>query len=195
MSRDEDTAIYAIVTFFNQHFFGDEAMKTLMQIRSLTLALAVAGLLIACSSAKENTVSRASDSASVAAQASADSSMQTKMGGMSGGMGAMMSAGMMDSMQTHMGMMEGMSADRMKAMLPAHRQMVANMLSRMSSEMRQMNMQPDAKWTALTDSVRGDLVRMPDMSAAELRSAMPAHGARVMRLMQMHRSMISGTKK
>ncbi|PYP51974.1 MAG: hypothetical protein DMD39_07510 [Gemmatimonadetes bacterium] len=185
-------------------------MKTFTHIRSFKLALALAGSLVACSSAKDNTASRASDSASAAgtlegptqntstAQASADSGMQTKMRGMlgmSGAMGGMMSAGMMDSMRTHMGMMEGMTGDRMKAMLPAHRQMVANMLSRMSSEMRQMNMQPDAKWTALTDSVRGDLVRMPDMSAAELRSAMPAHGARVMRLMQMHRSMISGTKK
>ena len=45
------------------------------------------------------------------------------------------------------------------------------------------------------DSVRRDLVRMPDMSAAELRSAMAAHGARVMRLMQMHRSMIGDMKK
>jgi len=185
-------------------------MKTFTHIRSFKLALALAGSLVACSSAKDNTASRASDSASAAgtlegptqntstAQASADSGMQTKMRGMlgmSGAMGGMMSAGMMDSMRTHMGMMEGMTGDRMKAMLPAHRQMVANMLSRMNGDMRQMGMQSDAKWTALADSVRRDLVRMPDMSAAELRSAMPAHGARVMRLMQMHRSMISGTKK
>lgn len=172
-------------------------MKTLMRIRSLTFVFAVAGPL-ACSSAKDNTVSRASDSRSGAARASADTGMQTKMSGMpgmSGAMGGMMSAGMMDSMQTHMSMMEGMSADRMKEMLPEHRQMVANMLSRMNTEMRQMNMQSDAKWTALADSVQRDLVRMPHMSAAELRSAMPAHGARVMRLMQMHSSMIGDTKK
>jgi hypothetical protein len=186
-------------------------MKTLRHITGFKLVLSLAGPLVACSSAKDDTASRGYDSAGVAAgtlegptqnrstaQASADSGMQTKMGGMpgmSGAMGGMMSAAMMDSMQTHMGMMEGMSADGMKAMLPAHRQMVANMLSRMSAEMRQMNMQSDAKWTALADSVRRDLVRMPDMSAAELRSAMPAHGARVMRLMQMHSSMIGGMKK
>lgn len=103
-------------------------------------------------------------------------------------------AGMMDSMQVHIRMMQGMSGDRMKAMLPAHRQMVANMLSQMNSEMRQMNMQSDPKWTALADSVRQDLVRMPEMSAVELRSFMPAHGARVMRLMDTHRSM-TGVKK
>ncbi len=184
--------------FFNQQSFGDEAMKTLTHIRSFTLVVAFPGSLVACSSAKDNTVLRASDSASVAAKASADTGMQTKMGGMpgmSGSMGGMMSAAMMDSMHTHMSMMEGMSGARMKAMLPAHRQMVADMLSRMSADMRQMNMQPDAIWTALADSVRRDLVRMPDMSAAELRSAMPAHHARMMRLMEMHRSMVSGMKK
>lgn len=123
--------------------------------------------------------------------------MQGMQGGRMGGMrsAGMMSAGMMDSMQTHMSMMEGMTADRMKGMLPEHRQMVANMLSRMNAEMRQMGMQSDAKWTALTDSVRRDLVRMPDMGAAQLRSAMPAHGARVMRLMQMHSAMLGGMKK
>src|SRR5207247_10609397 len=101
-----------------------------------------------------------------------------------GAMGGMMSAGRMDTMRTHIGMMEGMTGDRMKAMLPAHRQMVANMLSRMNGDMRQMGMQSDAKWTALADSVRRDLVRMPDMSAAALRSSMRANGERVRRLLQ-----------
>src|SRR6059036_1521839 len=119
-------------------------MKTFTHIRSFKLALALAAPLVACSSAKDNTVSRGSDSANVAPRASADSGMQSKMGGMpgmSGAMGGMMSAGMMDSMRMHMGMMEGMTGDRMKAMLPAHRQMVANMLSRMNGDMRQMGMQ------------------------------------------------------
>jgi len=185
-------------------------MNTIL-CRAAAFSFAGVSLLSACRS-KENAAPAGDTSAanaaagslegptqsSSAAQASADSGMQTKMSGMpgmSGAMGGMMSVAMMDSMQTHMGMMEGMSADGMKAMLPAHREMVANMLSRMSAEMRQMNMQSDAKWTALADSVRRDLVRMPDMSAAELRSAMPAHGARVMRLMQMHSSMIGGMKK
>jgi hypothetical protein len=124
--------------------------------------------------------------------------MKTKMSGMpgmSGAMGGMMTAAMMDSMQTHIRMMQGMSGDSMKSMLPAHRQMVANMLSRMDGEMRQMNMQPDAKWRALADSVRHDLVVLPDMSAAELRTTMPAHCARVLRLMQMHAVMVAATKK
>lgn len=118
------------------------------------------------------------------------------MQGMAGGrMADMMGAGMMDSMQTHMRMMDGVSAAQMKAMLPAHRQMVANMLSQLDGDMRKMNMKPDAKESALRDSVRQDLVRMPEMSAAEVRSFMPEHAARVMRLMQGHMSMMGGSKK
>jgi hypothetical protein len=52
-------------------------------------------------------------------------------------------------------------------------------------------MQPDAQWNATADSVRQDMTRMPDMSAAELRAFMPEHRARMMRLMEMHRSMMS----
>jgi hypothetical protein len=117
------------------------------------------------------------------------------MPGMSGGqMGNMMGAATMDSMQTHLTMMDSMSADRMKAMLPMHRQMVANMLSRMNSEMRQMNMSPDAAWTATIDSVRQDLTNMPEMSGSQLKAMMPDHHARVMRLLQAHQAMMGKTK-
>lgn len=65
-------------------------------------------------------------------------------GGMMGGM-----SGMGPEMQAHMQrMMGGMTGEQMKAMLPMHRQMVANTLSRMNGEMRQMNMAADAGWTA-----------------------------------------------
>lgn len=117
------------------------------------------------------------------------------LAGMTGGqMAGTMSMGKTDSMQTHLRMIEGMSADSMTMMLPAHREIVANLLAGMEADMRRMNMQPDAEWTALTDSVRKDLVRMPEISTGDLRSLMPEHGARVMRLMQMHRSMMGGVK-
>jgi len=77
----------------------------------------------------------------------------------------------------------------MQSMIPTHRQMVANMLSTMNDEMRRMNMPANAQWTATVDSLRQDLIRMPEMSAAELVTIMPAHRARMMRLMQMHRTM------
>ena len=101
---------------------------------------------------------------------------------------------MMDSMQMQMRMMANMSADQMKSMLPKRRQMAANMLSQMNTQMRSMNMPANAAWTATIDSVRQDLVRLPEMSAQELKSAMPAHQARMMRLMQMHRDMMKNMK-
>ena len=109
-------------------------------------------------------------------------------------MGGMMGSAMTDSMQSHMRMMEGVTGDQMKAMLPAHRQMVANMLSQMNADMRKMNIGGDARWNALADSIRQDLTRMPDITRAQLKSFMPQHGARVMRLMDMHRSMMGGMK-
>jgi hypothetical protein len=104
-------------------------------------------------------------------------------------MPGMMSAATMDSMETHMRMLDGMSGEQMKAMLPAHRQMVANMLSQMNQEMRSMNMSGDPQWTATADSIRQDLIHMAEMSPQELNRAMPAHHARITRLMEMHRKM------
>ena len=103
-----------------------------------------------------------------------------------------MSGGTLEGMQAHIRSMQGVSSDSLRAMLPMHRQMVANMIAEMNREMRGMNMSADAAWTATADSLRQDLVRMPEMTAAELQSFMPAHQARVDRLMQMHGSMIGG---
>jgi hypothetical protein len=121
------------------------------------------------------------------------------MGGMSGmgamkGVGGMMDSSMMrmvDSMRISMTRMDAMSPAQMEAMMGAHRQMAANMLAQMNSEMRSMNMSPDAAWTALVDSVRQDLVRLPDVPSSQLKTFMAAHRARMDRLMTMHRDMMS----
>ena len=87
--------------------------------------------------------------------------------------------------------MHGAGGDSLKGMLPTHRQMAADLLAEMGREMRQMNMVAPPEWTAVVDSVRQDLVHMPEMGATELRVAMPAHEARLGRLMQMHQAMIA----
>ena len=112
------------------------------------------------------------------------------MGGMQGTGG-----GTLEQMQAHLGSMRGAGGDSLKAMLPTHRPMTANMIAEMNREMRQMNMPADPAWTATVDSLRQDLVRMPEMSPAELQGAMPAHEARIERLMQMHRSMMRGGRE
>jgi hypothetical protein len=100
----------------------------------------------------------------------------------------------MEEMQAHLQGMHGASGDSLRAMLPAHRQMTANMLASMGREMREMDMKGDAAWEATADSLRQDLVRMPEMGAAELKGFMPAHQARLERLMEMHRRMSGGMK-
>lgn len=147
---------------------------------TIILSLIAAAALAACRSPDQET---AGDTA--ARQETAGG-----MAGMQGMSGMMMDTAMMDSMQVHMRMMDTMSADQIKAMLPMHRQMAANMLSRMNADMRSMNMTADAAWNATADSLRQDLARMPDLSAQELKAMMPAHRARMTRLMQMHRDMM-----
>lgn len=112
-----------------------------------------------------------------------------------GGMQAMqMGGGMMEQMQAHMQAMEGESAEQFKANLPQHRQMVANMIAQMNREMRDMNMSSDQEWNVTIDAVREDLKRLPEMSASELQTVMPEHRQRVMRLIEMHRGMMSEMK-
>ena len=106
------------------------------------------------------------------------------------GMGGMQGGGMMEEMQAHMRSMQGAGGDSLKAMLPTHRQMAANMIAQMNREMRDMNMTADAGWTATVDSLRQDLVRMPEMDAEELRGFMSAHEGRLNRLMEMHGEMM-----
>ena len=110
------------------------------------------------------------------------------------GMGGMRSGAMMDSMAAHMRGMDTMSATSVQAMLPMHRQMAANMIAQMNREMAGMNMAGNAEWVALMDSVRQDLVRTPDMSAEQLKAAMPGHQSRLSRLMQKHRDMMKDMK-
>lgn len=75
-----------------------------------------------------------------------------------------------------------------------HRQMVANTISQMNQEMRAMNMPANAAWSATVDSVRQDLIRMPDMSSRDLAARLPEHHTRVTRLLQMHRDMVAKMK-
>lgn len=97
---------------------------------------------------------------------------------------------MMDEMTAHVGRMGGIRADSMQAILPDHRQRVGNMLAQMGADMRSMNMAGDASWNALVDSVRADVVRMPELSAGELQALMPDHLGRATRLLEAHGAMM-----
>lgn len=167
-------------------------MKPILRNSALMLSVAV---LSACGGGDER-AEAVPDTPAVAEPAGGMEGMQGMgemegMEGMQGTGGMMQGGGMMEEMQTHMRMMEGTSGDSMMAMLPMHRQMAANMISRMNREMRDMNMAADEEWNSTIEALREDLVQMPEMGAAELETFMPAHRERVMRLMEMHREMMS----
>ena len=106
------------------------------------------------------------------------------------GQGGAMAAPTEDPMRAHLDRMAALPADSLVAVLPEHRQMVANMLARMNREMSAMNMPADTAWSATVDSIRGDLTAMPGMDAPSLAAIMPSHRGRVERLMAMHADMM-----
>ena len=171
-----------------------------MTIRFSVPAAVLAVVLAACGSGK--TAQTATDSATASSGQAAQPAGGTPgmpgmgdssgMGGM-GGMGGMQGGDMMTQMQQHLRLMTGASGDSLEAMLPTHRQMTANMLAQMNQQMQGMHMTASAQWSALVDSLRQDLVHMPEMSPKELKDFMPAHRARITRLMGMHRSMMGNT--
>ena len=152
-----------------------------------TVAMA-AFLLSACGGGEDG-----EQQASPAVESEVDSAHD--MAGMEGMDGMSADGGMMGPMMAHMEMMRGMTPDSMRAMMPQHRQMAANMIAEMNRQMRDMNMAGDASWNATIDSLRQDLVRMPEMSAAELQVMMPGHHARMMRLMERHQEMMKGMER
>lgn len=160
-------------------------MRRQIRVATATLGFSIALGIAACQGEKAS--DGEGDSAAAAAPA----------GGMEGmpGMEGMQGGGMMGQMQAHMRMMETTNGDSLKAMLPMHRQMTANMISEMNREMKGMNMSGDAAWTATMDSLRRDLTNLPEMSAVQLRDFMPEHRGRMMRLMEMHQGMMKNMKK
>jgi hypothetical protein len=197
--------------------FGGSIMNTIHSQSTRGLfTLSVAAVLAACSSgSKTQPAASAADTLPAVTAAQTSGLQQTgtqqpegmsgtshnvrnnmsKMSGMADMQQGGATAAMMDSITAQMQRMKGMSVAQMQAVMPMHRQMTANMLAQMNSEMRGMKMTASPAWTSTMDSLRQDIVHMPEMSAPELTRFMPAHQARVERLMAMHRSMMKGMKE
>lgn len=156
-----------------------------------TRCLAVGIAAVAIAACAGNDGGSAADTAAASAATAAE-------GGMAGmpGMPGMAMGGdtATDQIRAHMAAMESARGDSLMRMARMHRQMGANMIARFNREMSQMNMPDDPKWSATLDSVRQDLARMPELSAEEMGRTMPAHHARVTRLIEMHRSMMANMK-
>ena len=158
--------------------------------------IAGALILLGCSPSNRSEAGSAASSTAATDSGNASAHMSRMMDTANmPGMEAMMTSRTTDSMRAQMHMMDTMSGNQLKAMVPMHRQMVANMLSSFDDAMQRMNMTADSNWTALRDSIRQDLIHMPDLSAPQLKAAMPNHEGRLMRLMKMHADMLGSMKK
>ena len=158
-------------------------------MRQGRVALAVAALALGCDRGERTAAGTTARGTPARGQDTVASA-----GGMAGmpGMGrAAVSVGMMTRMEAHLRGLEGMDAGRLAAGLPEHRQLVANLVAQTNREMREMGMAGDAAWTATVDSLRQDLVRLPELGRGELTAVMPAHRGRVERLIAMHRQMLA----
>ena len=154
-------------------------------VRRTTLTLVAALAVAACSdgrNANNADMDRAFD-------AQGTGGAMSGMEGMPGMQGTGGSA-MHEQMEAHLRIMDGAGPDSLQAAIPTHRQLVTTMITQFNTDMRGMGMTSDTAWNATVDSVQQDLTRMQGMSATDLQRMMPAHGARVRRLMESHRMMM-----
>ena len=96
--------------------------------------------------------------------------------------------GMIHQMRAHTQAMQAASGEEAKALLPAHSELVENMLAEMDREVERGNARSDPAWTAAADSVRGDLTTMSKMRGGALETFLPEHGRRLNRVMDLHRA-------
>lgn len=156
-------------------------------MRSMLWVLSVAMVAVAACKGKDQTAERAQPAGQQGMSGMKMDSMP--MGGDHMGMGG---SDMMPMMRAHMDSMMRMSPGQMSGVMAAHEQMMSQMMDRMGADMRGMNMSGDAKWNALTDSVKADLADLPGLQGKELSARMEAHTARVQRLIAMHEGMMKG---
>ena len=117
--------------------------------------------------------------------------MHMDSGGMDGHMD-MESMRMVPMMRAHLDSLRDMPPARMTQMMGAHDRMMSQMMDRMGGDMRSMNMAGNKGWTALADSVKGDLADLPGLQGKALSARMKAHVERVRRLLAMHEDMMKG---
>lgn len=155
-----------------------------MHTRYIAAGIAVLALIACDGNARESGDTAVTSDAAVPGPATSSHTGMEGMGGMP------MRTAASDQMRVHMMAMQAASGDSAMRMLPIHRQMAANMLAQFNREMSQMNMPDDPAWGAIVDSLRQDLARMAEWSPAEMQQMMPGHRERMLRLMEMHRSMM-----
>ena len=93
----------------------------------------------------------------------------------------------------HIDSMRGVHGDSLIRMVPDHRLLLDTMVVVMDGEVQVRNSGGRPEWRVLLDSLRDDGSRLSSMNWAEIEGFMPAHRARIDRLLEMHRSAMDGT--
>ncbi|MFN2398150.1 MAG: hypothetical protein ABR543_05850 [Gemmatimonadaceae bacterium] len=92
--------------------------------------------------------------------------------------------------EAHLRRLATTNPDSLKALVPANREMVNALIADCEQMMREMKMQPPAKWTNAVRDLRRDLDRMAGMTGEQLRAAMPQHRQRIEDMLGMRRDMM-----
>lgn len=111
-------------------------------------------------------------------------------GAMGGMQMTMQGVEMIPQMRAHLDSLGAMSPAGMAAAMAAHQDRASRLMDAMGTDMRGMNMQPDAAWTALGDSLKQDLADLPGLSGEAFKSRVQAHIGRMQRMMAMHEGMM-----
>ena len=130
------------------------------------------------------------------------------MGGMMMGMGAMTGKGqhsaeqsqscqaLATTAQTEARRWSALAADSVRALLPAHRRSVEAMLTRCAADSAGLpHDSTHAERTLIVGDIRGDLARMEQMTADNLRAFLPEHIARLDRFVALAGAAPRDTKK
>lgn len=129
--------------------------------------------------------SDAADTAGPASAAGADSAH----GGMAG-MQETHPDTLAPKVEAHLRRLATTSSDSLRALVPANREIVNALIADCEQMMREMKMEPPAKWTNAVRDLRRDLDRMTGMTGEQLRAAMPEHRQRIEDMLGMRRDMM-----
>ena len=89
------------------------------------------------------------------------------------------------AMEVELKALDTAKAPTIQAQLPQHIVAASRLVKHLDDEMQREGKATVPEWRAIVDSVRQDLVRMPEMSVSEIMTYMPSHHARLEQLMKL----------
>ena len=92
---------------------------------------------------------------------------------------------MMTAMEIELKALDTAKVATIQAQLPEHVSAATRLVNRLDDDMLHMNKADVPEWRTLVDSLRRDLIRLPQLTTSDLPSYMTQHRARLTRLMEL----------